>query len=77
LLYNVKRFSSGHLGNDFSRRYVETNEVWQKFIREEMGHINISQVTRELYYHLWEVKANSPEQFNKVIADTVRDLSEN
>jgi len=67
LLYNVHvHLHHGHLGNVKSSRFVPSDEVWQRFVLDELGPgANLSAITHDQYYELWHKKIDSPSNFNE------------
>lgn len=68
LLYNVKLFRSGNLGNKLSSIKSTSFEVAENFIEESLGKgVNLSSVSSEMYFKLWMLKISTPEEFNEQI----------
>ncbi|BES96313.1 Hypothetical protein NTJ_09122 [Nesidiocoris tenuis] len=64
LLYHVKVFNhNGGYGNNLSRTYHQSDEVWKSFVSESLGPAyNVSNVSSSDYYRLWELW-HPPEEF--------------
>ncbi|XP_054286324.1 C1GALT1-specific chaperone 1-like protein [Macrosteles quadrilineatus] len=67
LLYNLHvHFHPGHLGNNKSRRFTPSDQVWQRFVSDELGpDVNLSAISPDQYYELWSNKVDSPSSFNE------------
>ncbi|KAF6209627.1 hypothetical protein GE061_015375 [Apolygus lucorum] len=64
LLYHVKVFNyNGGYGNNRSRVYKPSDNVWKAFVRESLGpDYNVSKVSAQDYFKLWDLW-DPPEEF--------------
>ncbi|KAK9496427.1 hypothetical protein O3M35_012607 [Rhynocoris fuscipes] len=68
LLYRVRLFTSGNLGNNLTNIRSSSLETAENFIYDTLGkHVNISAITSDAYFMLWKLLIKSPEEFNEKI----------
>ncbi|XP_039296776.1 C1GALT1-specific chaperone 1-like protein isoform X2 [Nilaparvata lugens] len=72
MLYKIRtQVTSDFYPNNLSNTHVDTPQVWQKFIMDELGkNTDLSKIDADEYYRVWAAKVTPEELVNQLRVET-------